>query len=164
MQKILFLDLEDTVIDRFDDGQRRTAVNHAQVRQFLQVEQPDEVRLFSFALSGEASLQHLHTHWKDWLGSALGVAIEVKDTFTTRKLFELCRKHGTVFENELECMLFHSKQFGFQHFIELSPQFHGTEVVLLDDAVEPCVMHFPRRNQTLRMVNVADLPLPPQHP
>lgn len=50
IRKVLFLDLEDTVIDDFTQGLAARACNHEQVKNFVRLEAPDEVRLFSFAI------------------------------------------------------------------------------------------------------------------
>lgn len=160
VKKVLFLDLEDTVIHRFDEGLVRTAVNHSQVRAFLEREQPDEIRLFSFAIGDDADVRRFKNWWQHWLESGLRIKVNTDDVFTTRKLFELCRRHGTIFEDEGECMLFHGKQYGFQHFVEMTPEFDDMELVLLDDSVETCELTFPRRNLRVRMVNVDELPNP----
>lgn len=162
MNKILFLDLEDTVIDRFNhDGFVRTAVNHDQVKSFIAAEAPSQIRLFSFAISNSSDVRLYRNWWHSWLCTGLGIDIDLSDVFTTEKLFLMNRRHGHVFEDEHECMLFHGKQYGFQRYIEMSPEFDDHEVVLLDDAVETHSIHYPKRNVRLRMVNVADLLNPP---
>jgi len=158
MKKIVFLDLEDTVIDEFWKADRASLVNTGAVRAFLAAERADAVQLFSFALAGAASLAQFSRFFEARLNEALGVVLDLHDTFTTEKLFRLCRRHGLVFEDESECMLFHSKELGFQRFIEMSPAFDDTEVVLVDDSVDLKEIRYPRRNLTIRMVNVNDLP------
>lgn len=155
--KVVFLDLEETVIDVFGRRQESTLVNLAQVRGFLDREAPAQVRLFSFALADASSVERYRQDYQVWLDHAFGVSVALDDCFTTMKLFDLCRRHGTVFESDLECMLFHSKALGFQRYIEMSPEFRDMEVVLLDDAVEPMQIFYPRRNLTVRLVNVTDL-------
>jgi hypothetical protein len=157
MKKVVFLDLEDTVIDEFDAAALARLVNVEPVREFLEVEAPSTVRLFSFALWDEHRVALFREFFEARLNRALGVELDLKDTFTTEKLFELCRRLGTVFESDNECMLFHGKDFGFQHFIEMSTEFDDTEVVLVDDAVQTKQIFYPARRLTLRMVNVADL-------
>jgi len=157
MQKIVFLDLEDTVIDEFDAAAQARSVNIEPVRGFLAAEAPAEVRLFSFAIWDEHRVTLFREFFEARLNRELGVTLSLVDTFTTEKLFHLCASKGLIFESDNECMLFHGKAFGFQHFIEMSPEFNDTEVVLVDDAVESKLIHYPGRRLTLRMVNVADL-------
>jgi hypothetical protein len=157
MKKIVFLDLEDTVIDEFDAAARARLMNIEAVRAFLAAEAPAEVRLFSFAIWDEHRVALFREFFESQLNRELGVKLGLVDTFTTEKLFQLCGSKGLIFESDNECMLFHGKAFGFQHFIEMSPQFDNTEVVLVDDAVEAKWIHYPGRRLTLRMVNVADL-------
>ena len=158
MKKIVFLDLEDTVIDEFWKADRANLMNIARVRAFLAHERPDAVQLFSFALGGDETVAQFRAAFEARLSEALGVAFDLAAPFTTEKLFRLCRRHGTVFEDEHECMLFHGKEMGFQRFIEMSHEFDNTEVVLVDDSVDAKEIRMPRRNLTIRMVNVNDLP------
>lgn len=158
MRKIVFLDLDDTVIDEFWKADVAELLNIAAVRAFLAAEAPDAVQLFSFAIAHEESVMQFRRDFEARLSSALGVTFDLENAFTTEKLFRLCRHHGTVYETELECMLFHGKELGFQRFIEMSPEFHDTEVVLVDDSVELKEIRFPKRNLAIRMVNVNDLP------
>lgn len=157
MKKIVFLDLEDTVIDEFDKVGFASLVNIVPVRNFIAAEAPDAVRLFSFALWSEHCIKQFGMFFESRLTQALQVQFDLEDTFTTEKLFKLCRRHGHVFEDERECRLFHGKDYGFQRFIEMSPQFDDTEVVLVDDAVETKTIQYPARRTAIRMVNVNDL-------
>lgn len=157
VRKIVFLDLEDTVIDRWAELHESKGVNHLRVSDWLEREAPDEVHLFSFALSNEADVQQFRLWFKNWLDSALNVDIKVEDVFTTEKLFELSKKHHVFYENEHECLVMHGKSYGFQRYIEMSPQFRDADLVLLDDAVEPLELFYPKRNLRLRLVNVADI-------
>ncbi|KVP75396.1 hypothetical protein [Burkholderia ubonensis] len=157
MKKVVFLDLEDTVIDEFSRAGFTHLVNIEAVRQFLAVERPDAVRTFSFAFWSDHCVEQFRRFFATPLNQALGVALDLEDAFTTEKLFLLCRRKGLVFESDNECMLFHSKDYGFQHFIEMSPGFEDMEVVLVDDAVGTKTIHYPGRNLTIRMVNVNDL-------
>lgn len=161
MKKILFLDLENTVIDSFtcDDFIRRD-VNHPKVRAFIEREKPDEFRLFSFALSDDADVRTYRNWWHGWLCHGLRIELakfDLSDVFTTEKLFLMSRRVGHVFDDERECRVFHGKQYGFQRYIEMSSQFDDHEVVLLDDDVETHSIHYPNRNVHLRMVNVAQI-------
>jgi pimeloyl-CoA synthetase len=158
MKKIVFLDLEYTVIDEFWRAGGASLMNIERVRAFLAVERPDCVRLFSFAMADGDTVERFRREFEVRLSQALGVAFDLHDTFTTEKLFRLCRRHGTFFEDDNECMLFHGKEIGFQRFIEMSGQFDDTEVVLVDDSVELKEIRLPRRNLTIRMLNVNDLP------
>lgn len=158
MKKIVFLDLEDTVIDEFWRAGSASLMNIERVRAFLAAERPDAVRLFSFAMADERTVEQFSREFEARLESALGVTFDLEDTFTTDKLFRLCRRNGTIFEDENECMLFHGKEIGFQRFIEMSEQFDDTEVVLVDDSVDLKEIRLPRRNLTIRMLNVNDLP------
>lgn len=160
MKKIVFLDLEDTVIDEFGKADGARLMHIAAVRDFLAAERADTVQLFSFALANADCVAQFGRWFEVRLCEALGVVFDMRDVFTTDKLFRLCRRHGLVFEDENECMLFHSKELGFQRFIEMSPEFDDTEVVLVDDSVDLKEIRYPRRNLTVRMVNVLDLPAP----
>lgn len=158
MKKILFLDLEDTVIDEFGKKDQATLVNTDAVRSFVEAEAPDVVRIFSFALYSDRCREDFRRHFEARLNRALNIRVDAARLFTTPQLLQLCRRHGTYFEDDHECLLFHGKDLGFQRFIEMSPQFDDVEVVLLDDVVEPKTIHYPERALTMRFVNVHQLP------
>jgi len=157
MKKVVFLDLEDTVIDVFSRERFTHLMNIAPVRDFIAAQAPDAVRLFSFALWSDHCVEQFRRRFEQPLNEALGTTLDMCDTFTTDKLFKLCRQKGLVFEDDNECMLFHGKDFGFQHFIELSPGFDDMEVVLVDDSVTSKTIQYPGRNLAIRMVNVNEL-------
>ncbi len=157
MKKVLFIDLEDTVIDELGAASLARLMNIESVRAFIAQEGPGAVRLFSFALWDGDRVALFRKFFEARLNQALGLTLDTADVFATGKLFELCKRHGTVFESDNECMLFHGKDYGFQHFIEMSPEFDDSEVVLLDDSVTSKLISYPARRLTLRMVNVADL-------
>lgn len=157
MKKVVFLDLEDTVIDVFSRTGFTRLMNIPQIRAFLAAEAPQAVRIFSFALWSNACVEQFNLHFAAPLSKALDVALDTQDTFTTQQLYTLCRQNGLVFEDDNECALFHGKNYGFQHFIEMSPAFDNTEVVLVDDSVETKTIHYPGRNLAIRLVNVSDL-------
>jgi len=157
MKKIVFLDLEGTVIDDFEKVGFASLINIVPVRNFIAAEAPMAVRLFSFALWSEHCLNQFSRFFESRLNKALHREIDLVDTFTTDKLFMLCRRHGYVFDDARECRLFHGKDYGFERFIEMSPQYDDTEVILVDDAVESKRIQYPGRNTAIRMVNVNDL-------
>lgn len=158
MKKILFLDLEDTVIDDFSMGLQATLVNTEVVRAFIAAEAPAAVRIFSFALYSARCLEQFKRCFEVRLNQALGIQLDTERLFTTPQLLQLCRRHGTYYEDDHECLLFHGKDYGFQRFVEMSSQFDDVEVVLLDDVVEPKTIHYPERSLTMRFVNIHQLP------
>lgn len=157
MNKMLFLDLEETILDDFTLGFDARAMNIEKVRAFLEAERPDSVRLFSFAVQNENDLADFRYYHEKWLSGLLGVQFELAQAFTTEKLFALCRQNHEVFDDERECRLFHGKDYGFQRYIELSPEFCNCEVVLLDDMALGTQELYPQRGLTLRTVNVNQL-------
>lgn len=158
LRKMVFLDLEETVIDDFTLGYGALARNHPAIKEFLAREAPAEVRLFSFALQNEWDVKQYHLMFKSWLNAALGVTIELGNVFTTETLFQQCLARGLHFEDSRECQRFHGKQFGFERYVEFSPEFRDMELILVDDAVESGAYTCPERNLQVRFVNVAELP------
>lgn len=157
VKKILFLDLEDTVIDDFSKGAQATLLNTDAVRSFIASEAPDAVRIFSFALYSDRCKEQFRRCFETRLNQALSVQLDTTRLFTTPQLLQLCRRHGTYFEDDHECLLFHGKDYGFQRFVEMSAQFDDVEVVLLDDVVEPKTIHYPKRALTIRLININQL-------
>jgi hypothetical protein len=158
--KLLLLDLEETVLDEFWKGLSAKAVHHAEVRVFLEAEHFDEVRIFSHAIANQKDIDKFEKLFKGWLEECLGVTISMTNFYTTEVLFKLCRESGEFWEDDNECALRYGKDGGALQYVKLSPEFVDMDIVLLDDAIrEPMKVEFTRRGVTLRMVDVAELPV-----
>ena len=60
-RRVLFLDLEDTVIDNWSNGYYANAVNTVRVRNIIKAVRPTEVRLFSYAVYNKSDVGMFNT-------------------------------------------------------------------------------------------------------
>lgn len=136
MKKILYLDLEDTIIDDWMLQYSCNAVNTDKVRRWIKDIGVTEARLFSFAISNQDDVNFFNRVLKSWLESILEIKIDTTNCFTTEILESTMRKSGIVFENEHECMLMMGKDYGFQRFMEITKESDNHEIWFLDDVIE----------------------------
>lgn len=161
--KHLFLDLEDTVITPVWNGwETAELINLDLVRGIIDIEKPDQVSLFSFALHNKRELDGFKRHVQFALEGALGVQLSLtptmdddiipacaramgihKDTVSFNDACEFWSKHQAF-------RLFVKDRFGLLH----STWKTSTEVILLDDMVMNEDWHWPDlriKGKTLRV-------------
>lgn len=155
MKKILYLDLEDTIIDDWMLQYSCNAVNTDKVRRWIKEIGVTEARLFSFAISNQDDVNFFDRVLKSWLEVILEIKIDTADCFTTEILERTMRKSGVVFENEHECMLMMGKDWGFQRFMEITRETEGFEAWFLDDVIETKTIKYD--TMTLHFKNVGEL-------
>jgi len=147
----VFLDLEETVLNNWEDG---LLVNTDKVRDWLAGLNVTQVHLFSFAVWNDKDKDHFTHTYKPLLEKALGVtfvdAPSVEDFMDADRevtgvrldsLFEYCQLRGKVDGFRSWCKLHFDKQHN----------------VLLDDVVPNATWHDTDSGLKLQYVNVKDL-------
>lgn len=157
-EKIVFLDLEDTVIDTFADGNLvRTAV----VRRFLAQERPQRVALFSYALWDERDRRNCERRLVLGLQESLGVALDLTISPTIddlRRIVERTRRMAAGSLSQQDFFdWFGRKEEGFIQFARFGPGFEGQTLVLLDDMVPEMELRMPASDLIVRTVPVQSL-------
>jgi len=149
MAKILFLDLEETVIDDFFSA---NPINILKVRTFLKKEKFDEIRIFSFAISSDRDISRTQTIIIPMLEKLLEQDIS-KDIMTVGDMATIITKEeGIFFENEFELSLTFKKDITFLKICMHTLK--NTEAVLLDDTVKNFKGCFVDKKLDLRMINI----------
>jgi len=155
METIIFLDLEDTVIDDWSKQWSAEAVNTEKVKEWIASINPDRVRLFSYAMWTDHCIKDFETMYQKWLSRLLDVEFDMEDCFTTAKLYEMASR-STWFEDEQECLIMYGKDYGFQWYIQ-KKDYRDCVIYLLDDVIEDKTIHYPKKNLTVHFVNVTTL-------
>ena len=143
MKKILFLDLEGTVINQlgpesFIGEPPDLLINQEKINAFIQRERPESVGVFSAAIHNDRNIAHFHNTVKRVLESTHDMIV---DNELIPTVDDICRcierRHklqaNTVSQSDF--FEFFGKEGGFIEFCRESDKFSGCEMILLDDVV-----------------------------
>lgn len=162
-KRVAFIDLEDTVIAPVLQGwpaAEPIALANT-VRQFLEVWEPDEVRVFSFAIHSEEDLKGFESHVQPWLERLLGFKIAQRPQ-TIQDIIEEVSKMRRLHPSKVgfsDLVDFLGKGGAFKECMRSEGRKNDgdLEVVLLDDCVEDETFEFPAVGVVGRLVNVERL-------
>lgn len=128
MKKIVFLDLEETVIRSWGDP---TLVNKDWIQYLLHQEQVQEVHIFSFAIFNQADKDRFSQQIKPFLENALEVRI--RSWVSIAEINKIIRSFTSVVLEDWELTDVWGKMRAFQDYCRA--QYKDTECVLIDDVV-----------------------------
>lgn len=152
MQKFVFLDLEGTIIDTWDNHEMG---NIQKVRQWLKNENVKAAGIFSFAVDNEKDKADFKNAFVfKALEEALGVMF-TRIVTVEEVRHAIMMKNRVKLEDLWEVKQLWGKERGFIDFC--FQHFNDCECVLLDDLVNDMTVTFTRKNLTVRTVNVDDL-------
>lgn len=162
-KRVAFIDLEDTVIAPVLQGWAAAEpIGLARnVGKLLRDWQPDEVRVFSFAVRDERDVQGFREHVQPWLEKLLGFGI-TKVLTTDGEIFPAVAKLLKLHPSRMEfsdVVDFLGKGGAFKHFTKSCSIRDGEpmEVMLVDDAVDDESFSFPRLRLSGTLVNAERL-------
>lgn len=143
MKRLLFIDLEDTVIKPVLTGWYNTElINIDKVKSFIAKVQPSQVHIFSFAIHDVIQREHFNNALRPFLEETLGVKFTLVPTVDD-DILPTCIKVMNLGNNSVDfddLVCFWGKQGAFklnmQHLAQtvLSGE-ANIEVILLDDCV-----------------------------
>lgn len=150
--KLIFLDLEDTVIDSWDGN--RLLVHLHQLRSFLRQHNAKQIGIFSFAIWIEKDKIEFDTvHFKGMIEKALDVEI-IMFPSVQEMTKEIFWKHGTVFDMH-ETIAIWGKQRTFIDWCTLvRPANH---CILVDDVIDNFVLTNTTQDIIIEGINVFSL-------
>jgi len=160
-KRLLFLDLEDTVIEPVMKGWHNTGmINEEKLKKFIADYNPDSIHIFSFAIWDEDQKGKFMGHTKMMIEQALGIKITGVPTVEDI-IHNVCRVQGippsSMDFDDLST--FYGKQHSFHLCMRHLYAGNSTpvELTFLDDAVynEACV--WPDIQVTLRILNIDTL-------
>lgn len=134
MHKILFLDLESTIITPVGNGWHTfELINIQKIQDVISEFQPNEISVFSFAIHNEHELELFNKITRPWIDNALGRHLVKVPTVS--EIIDKCKIimgiQGKV--SFMDMLDFWSKNLSFQLFTKNLGE--NLEVLLLDDIV-----------------------------
>ena len=156
MTKLVFLDLESTVISLIEDQTYSTTelCNIQLVREWLKDQSVTAVGIFSFAIDND---EERMTFMNSWLRKALeeGLGVTVGNVVTVEEVRNaILRKHKVKLEELWEVKQLWGKERGFVDYCKVN--FRDCECILLDDLVDDMIMRV-GNNISIETVNVDNL-------
>lgn len=158
-KKVAFIDLEDTVITPVMQGwiAAEPLGLIRKVSAVLRQWEPDEVRVFSFAVRDRSDVEGFNLHVRPWLEQALGFKLSQVPTTDGEIIPEVARllnlhKSKVDFSDVVD---FLGKGGSFRLFARSEAAKEGVplDVLLIDDAVEDERFEFERLGLSGRLVN-----------
>ena len=146
MQKAirLFLDLEDTVVDNWDDFMFIPS-KCEKIRNYIKDNNIAEVIIFSFAIDDEKDEEIFKRQHREDLERVLGVKVGLVVTSNDVK-----RITGHKLLHELK---YFGKQISFLHYIDIIKD-DNTDYVLIDDMVENLTVAYCDSNNIITLINI----------
>jgi hypothetical protein len=152
MKKVLFLDLEETIINDFNEMR---VVNGSVVKEFVAKEKFDEIHIFSFAIWDDNDVDKTASVIIPFLNKLLGSNIETKVMKVSDMQAIVQKNFRIFFDFDWEFSTTFNKDGVFQKVAPVL--FPGCEIVLLDDTVENSSTELFDTKTKLRMVNVNNI-------
>lgn len=148
MDRHIFLDLEGTIIDSWDN---RVPVNLSKIKSFLEQNNIKEVNIFSFAIHNEDDLtEFCRDDFKGWLEEILNVKIVSHPTVE-----DMCKavlQHVGINWSTHELISVWTKLRSFQDFCQAC--FKDSSCTLIDDVVPNMTQVFHDINLVIKTINV----------
>jgi hypothetical protein len=155
MKKMLFLDLEETLIDDWHTKN----ILHLQIqkikKEIIEPHSFDSAVLFSFAVWDEEEKNHFDIFLKEKLEELLGITITVQ---TMEQVFEkVLKKNGITGERRefSDIFLFNAKFQLFSDWIKLMKE-NNILAILVDDTVEDQELLLKKSNNLIQFFNPKD--------
>lgn len=152
MSTHVFLDLEETVIESWDNP---LFINARKIRSFLRQRGVSEISIFSFAIHNQKDKDDFNNHLKSNLQDLLGVTIR-----PVQSLEDFCaiirRGHGGAVWEPFELGLVWGK---FRSFVDVCTSVapRGSVNILIDDMVDDVRIHNVTRDVVIETFNINSL-------
>lgn len=161
MKKILFLDLEDTIIEPVLNGWYNfIPKNIVEVKQFIEENHFHEISIFSFAIWDQNQKKSFENSCKKWLEKELNIQFSMVPTMDDEILHSCCKQkkiHPKSIDFK-DIIDFWSKDLSFllciQDWFEKEKDI---EIWFLDDAIEDIDFHLKKNNIHLKFRNIDHL-------
>ena len=144
----IWLDLEETIIDNWNDGYFLSKVT--KIKNWLNTKQIVDINIWSYAIWDEDDKLYFQKFYKIPIEDCLGYKIieypSVKDVQNFVYDYEKIR-----YESRTEFMTFNGK---FLSFMKYGMTLKDKHIVLIDDAVPLSKLEFPKINVTIETLNV----------
>lgn len=154
VNKHLFVDLEETLIDSWESGQLgpKGKVWSLLDTHFGRDRPVTNATVWSFAVWDQKDVDHFNNNFKTWLENQFN--LRFVDVVTTAEMVVVCKNHlGWNHLDTTELIQLLGKERSLEIWLK-NHNYRDCEVVLLDDVVENKTVHFHDKNLTLNFVKV----------
>ena len=145
MEKLLFFDLEETLIVSL---RNHTLVNKDFIKQIIEQEKTNQVHLFSFALSGEKEKTFFEKNLKGFLED--NFEIEILSWPSVEDIMKEAFKFNNNHFDQFEFSSLWGKTRAFHDFCQ--SKFTNAECVLVDDVVQNSTFILHDKQLTIRTI------------
>jgi len=144
-QRILFLDLEQTIIDVWQDA-NIIQVQVPFIKEVIRKFKPEHIGIFSFAIDNESDKEHFRNRMQDKIEMAIGMKITWKHIMSTSEMIKLIKKlNHTVAMDAVDFFTWFNKEKALIDCLKAS-SFQG-RACLIDDTVDDSI--FVDRNMSI---------------
>lgn len=160
--RMLFLDLEDTVITPAMEGWHLCElINIDKINAFIKKHQIEIVNIFSFAIHNQREKELFIKHNRSMIENALGMKLFEIPTMDDNIIPACCREKG-IHQSTLDfadVVSFWSKDLSFILFLKdkFKNNKHQHEIFFLDDAIVDMNFSFPNQNFNAQCFNIDEL-------
>lgn len=150
MKKILYIDLEETIIRSWDQP---FLINIDRVKQFVNKHGFKEINIFSFAIWNNIDREHFEKSIKEEIENCLQVS--VNDIPTKEEILTIVRQRNRINMDSLELSTLWGKERSFEDFVFSKVSVEPIKTILIDDAVQNKIVLMD--DIRIKFVNVDDL-------
>lgn len=145
MKKLLFIDLEETIIRSWHDP---TLCNVEFVKNIIREEKVEEIHIFSFAIFNQKDMDYFESNLKPFLETVLGV--KILSWMSISELNKVIRRFTSVVLEDWELTDVWGKFRCFQDYCRA--QFTNSDCILVDDVTPNSVFSLPDFNLVIRTI------------
>lgn len=148
---VIFIDLEDTVINNWHDGQLLTHGVY-KIQQILEKEYPrvTDLNIWSYAIWNNDDLDRFNKIYRKWLEEVFGMNIDL--VFSVHQIRNLIYSYEHIeYEDRNEFMQMNGKFLSFMKYGQL---YKDRDFVLFDDLVPNSLLTFHDLNTTIRTIKI----------
>ena len=135
MDQVIFLDLEDTIIDEWSTAQ---IINAPKIRKFLRGQQhTDPIGIFSFAIYDDVDRMFFYSNMKQMIEDILGTYISHRMIPTMEEVIKVASYEKRIAPpmSERDFYDFYDKRSAFEVYCSSTSSFLDKKCILVDDAV-----------------------------
>lgn len=160
--KILFLDLEDTIITpAFEGWHLCELINVDKINAFIKHHNIELINIFSFAIHNQREKELFIKHNRAMIENALGMPLFEIPTMDDQIIPHCCKQKGIHITtlDFADVVSFWSKDISFILFLKekYKNNQHPHEIFFLDDAIDDMNFSFPKLNFTAQCFNIDTL-------
>ena len=149
MKRILFLDLENTLIDAWEN--RSICSNWRIIKNWIHSTKWDMIHVFSYAIWNNTDQLTFNNELRPWLEETFDIKFNPV-ILTVDMMRIICAHHLKIVMNKDDFFSFMKKEIAFRIICE--DKFKGYECILLDDMVKDSILTLNDPHTVIQTFNV----------